>query len=73
MMIYDGDFFDMIIDDLYFEQDGELQWVIEVDVSWFDVLIEYLIENGLLVMNFVNYKEWRYSVYYNEDFVVQEF
>ncbi|MGB3622520.1 MAG: class I SAM-dependent methyltransferase [Ketobacter sp.] len=73
MTTYDGDPFDMIIDDLYFEQDGEPQRAIEADASWFDVLTEHLTENGLLVMNFVNYKEWRHSAYYNEDFVAQEF
>lgn len=73
MIEYEGEPFDLIIDDLYFEADGEPQRAIEADASWFDVLIENLTEQGALVMNFVNYREWRDSAYFSADFVQEAF
>lgn len=70
---YDGEPFDMIIDDLYFEEGGEPQRAVDADASWFDLLTEHLSDHGLLVMNFVNYREWRNCAYYSEPFVQQEF
>jgi len=70
---YQGEPFDLIIDDLYFEEDGQPQRAIEADASWFDLLMEHLSEEGALVMNFVNYQEWRQSAWYSEDFVRESF
>lgn len=70
---YDGEPFDLIIDDLYFEQNGEPQRAIDADASWFDMLMSHLNPEGLLVMNFVNYKEWRTSAYFTEEFIQQAF
>ncbi len=70
---YDGEPFDLIIDDLYFEEDGEPMRAIAADASWFDVLLDRLTENGMLVMNFVGQKEWKQSAYFQEDFVREAF
>lgn len=70
---YDGEPFDLIIDDLYFEQDGEPQRAIGADASWFDMLTSHLSDQGMLVMNFVNYQEWRESAYFTESFVREGF
>lgn len=70
---YQGEPFDLIIDDLYFEDHGEPLRAIQADASWFDVLLDNLSEHGLLVMNFVNHKQWRSSAYYQEDFVAEAF
>ena len=70
---YDGEPFDLIIDDLYFEQNGEPQRAIDADASWFDMLMSHLTEQGMLVMNFVNYREWRSSAYFNEPFIQDAF
>lgn len=70
---YQGEPFDLIIDDLYFEEQGEPQRAIAADASWFDVLMEHLSEEGALVMNFVNYREWRNSAYFSEEFVREGF
>lgn len=73
MIEYQGEPFDLIIDDLYFEADGEPQRAIAADASWLDVLMDNLSEQGALVMNFVNYSEWRESAYYSEEFVREGF
>jgi spermidine synthase len=73
MIEYQGEPFDLIIDDLYFEQDGEPQRAINADASWFDVMMDNLTERGMLVMNFVNYREWRASAYYEEAFIQEAF
>ena len=70
---YEGEPFDLIVDDLYFEQDGEPQRAIEADASWFDILTGHLSQSGLLVMNFVNYREWRDSAYFQEPWLQQQF
>jgi len=73
MIDYQGEPFDLIIDDLYFEADGEPQRAIAADASWFDLLMEHMTEQGALVMNFVNYREWRDSAYFSDEFVAENF
>ncbi|MBA56483.1 MAG: hypothetical protein CMK89_18690 [Pseudomonadales bacterium] len=73
MIEYQGEPFDLIIDDLYFEEEGEPQRAIAADASWFDLLTEHLTDQGALVMNFVNYREWRNSAYFSEEFVRESF
>src|SRR5690606_18205709 len=70
---YDGEPFDLIIDDLYFEEQGEPTRAIAADASWFDILLDHLSDDGLLVMNFVSNREWRDSGYFTEDFVRESF
>lgn len=70
---YEGEPFDLIIDDLYFEKDGEPERAIAADASWFDVLLDNLSERGMLVMNFVNHKDWKQSAYFSESFVRESF
>ena len=70
---YQGAPFDLIIDDLYSEVDGEPQRAISADASWFDLLMEHLTDDGALVMNFVNYREWRESAYFSAAFVQESF
>ena len=70
---YDVEPFDLIIDDLYFEEQGEPTRAIAADASWFDVLLDHLTENGMLVMNFVGQKEWKQNAFFHEDFVREAF
>lgn len=70
---YDGEPFDLIIDDLYFEEQGEPTRAIAADASWFDILLDHLSDDGMLVMNFVSGREWRDSGYFTEDFVRESF
>lgn len=73
MIEYQGEPFDLIIDDLYFEANGEPQRAIAADASWFDVLMDNISGHGALVMNFVNYRQWRDSAYFSEGFVQENF
>lgn len=70
---HDGEPFDLIIDDLYFEDQGEPTRAIAADGSWLDILMDHLSEDGQLVLNFVSQKEWRSSGYFSEDFVRERF
>ncbi len=49
---YRGPKFDLIIDDLFGEVDGEPERVVEADASWFKVLSRPLAKDGTLVINF---------------------
>lgn len=49
---YQGAPFDMIVDDLFNEEDGEPVRAVDADVRWFDCLLEHLTRDGTLVMNF---------------------
>lgn len=55
---YRGEKFDLIVDDLFFEADGEPQRAIEADGAWLKVLRACLQPRGLLVMNFVDKKDF---------------
>lgn len=70
---YQGEPFDLIIDDLYYEDDGQPTRAIAADGMWFDVLLDHLTDDGMLVMNFVSNREWRDSGYFTEDFVTERF
>lgn len=70
---YAGEPFDLIIDDLYFEDDGQPTRAIAADASWLDILMEHLSDDGMLVLNFVSQQEWRKSAYFSEDFVRERF
>lgn len=54
---YRGKPFDMIIDDLFTDIDGEPQRVVAADRHWFDRLGRLLTPHGLLVSNFGSGKE----------------
>lgn len=51
--------FDLIIDDLYGEQDGEPQRAVEANADWVRQCSTLLADDGLLVTNFVSQRESR--------------
>ena len=51
---YSGPPFDMIIDDLFGEQEGEPVRAIKANKEWFEKLNAHLSPTGLLVMNFIS-------------------
>ena len=51
---YSGPPFDMIIDDLFGEQDGEPLRAVKANKEWFEKLNAHLSDDGLLVMNFIS-------------------
>lgn len=65
MMRYDGAPFDMIIDDLYGDEDGEPKRAVKLTASWLDVLNRSLAVNGMLVFNTIGPRELKDSAYYS--------
>ncbi len=63
---YSGPPFDMIIDDLFCDGDGDGHRVIPLDKHWFKLLNKHLSKSGVLVVNFESPKEMRESAYFKE-------
>lgn len=51
---YTGKKFDMIIDDLFAEKDGEPVSVVDADAKWFSNMLKHLNSDGVIVRNFIN-------------------
>jgi len=51
---YRGDGFDMIIDDLFTELDGEPVSVVKADAHWFSDMLKHLNQDGVIVRNFIS-------------------
>ena len=58
---YKGEKFDLIIDDLFAEENGEPVPAIESNASWFNCLLKQLTADGLIVKNFLDKKSARSS------------
>ena len=58
---YKGQAFDLIVDDLYGEFDGEPVRSVESDSGWLSTLTKNLSKDGVLVMNFVRIQDLRES------------
>ncbi len=58
---YTGNKFDLIIEDLFIEEDGLPIRLMHDDVSWLDCMLELLTENGLLVLNHGDIHEARFT------------
>ncbi len=61
---YQGPPFDMIIDDLFGEEEGEPKRAIAASPNWKRQLLSHLSKRGVLVMNFVSAKEMGQSGYF---------
>lgn len=70
---YEGPPFDMVIDDLFGERDGEPIRAVSVDAPWFDCLSRHLTRQGMLVINFASSKELRQSAYFSDHRVERRF
>ena len=64
---YSGDSFDLVIDDLYGEQDGEPSRAVEADTDWFFSLYRLLSQNGVLSINFLDRQHLGKSCWRSED------
>jgi len=53
---YDGPSFDLIIDDLFSEEEGEPVRAVAAEDKWLSVITRNLNANGMLVMNFISAK-----------------
>jgi len=58
---YDGPPFDVIIEDLFIERDGEPERVMDADEYWFSDLLQHLTDEGVLVINFEDPQQMRRS------------
>ncbi|OED36871.1 hypothetical protein AB833_26045 [Chromatiales bacterium (ex Bugula neritina AB1)] len=58
---YRGDKFDLIIEDLFTEKDGDPVRVAAADEKWFSVLLAHLHPKGMLVINFEGGDQMRES------------
>ncbi len=58
---YRGEKFDLIIDDLFAEKDGEPVAVIDANRSWFSCMLKQLNSDGLIVRNFISRQALRES------------
>jgi len=63
---YRGERFDLIIEDLFTDQDGEPERVIAADGPWLRRLLKQLTPQGTLVINFGSGKELRESAWFGE-------
>lgn len=70
---YQGPPFDMIIDDLFGEADGEPARAAEANALWFNQLLPHLTPSGLLVMNFISQDEFKACAYFSNQRIRQRF
>lgn len=61
---YNGERFDLIVDDLFVVEAAVPERAIEADSQWFKLLLKHLSVHGLLVSNFGSSKEYRHSAYF---------
>jgi len=54
---YQGEKFDLIIDDLFAEAEGEPVSVIKANAQWFSCMLEHLNNDGIIVRNFIEKSE----------------
>ena len=61
---YDGPKFDLIIDDLFGDTDGEVARAVAVDKDWAEHLCKHVSAEGVLTVNFIGKPELRNSALY---------
>lgn len=57
LQTYQGEPFDLIIDDLFTEQDGEPVPVMPANSRWFRLLLKHLSKQGMIARNFIDRDE----------------
>lgn len=70
---YRGQPFDLVVDDLFAEQDGEPVRAIEVNGAWFKSLSKIVSGNGGLVFNFVSSKQLRECAYFHNKLINNQY
>lgn len=61
MQTYSGEPFDLIVDDLFFEEDGEPCRAVTADRHWLQTMVAALSPHGMLSMNFIASSDLRES------------
>jgi len=70
---YQGESFDMIIDDLFAEKDGEPVSVVKANRKWFSCMLKHLNKNGVIVRNFLSKEELLESAGINNAHISRQF
>lgn len=70
---YNGPPFDMIIEDLFGEQNGEPVRAVKADINWCRALSRHLTREGILVLNFIDTVERRQSECLNRRYLAKQF
>lgn len=70
---YTGPKFDMIIDDLFGEQDGQPVRGVDANAAWFDAQVKHLTPRGIMVTNFDTAQSFRDSGYFRQRRVAGRF
>ena len=70
---YRGLAFDIIIDDLFGELNGEPERVVEASTSWLTYLSKNLTAQGLLIMNFTESKDFRSNSVFHDKVLQQKY
>ena len=70
---YRGAKFDLIIDDVFAEQNGTPARAIPADVKWFNLLLKHLSPSGVLVSNFISNREMKQCAYFTNPKLRQKF
>jgi spermidine synthase len=70
---YNGERFDLIVDDLFSAEAAVPQRAVEADSAWFKLLLKHLSTQGLLVSNFGSLEEYRESGYFRNMKVRERF
>lgn len=63
LALHDGEPFDLVIDDLFGDRDGQPCRAVDADADWFDLLAQALSPRGVLAMNFATQREMRASAW----------
>jgi len=70
---YNGPPFDMIIEDLFGEQNGEPVRAVKADINWCRTLSRHLTREGILILNFIDTAERRQSECLNKRYLAKQF
>ena len=61
---YDGEKFDLIIDDVFAEHDGLPVRAVNADLKWYRLLLRHLNPDGVIVSNFISSGEMKQCAYF---------
>lgn len=70
---YHGEPFDMIIDDIFTDADGDPQRAVVADGPWMRALLKHLASDGVLVTNFGSSYELKQSAYFQLPSIARRF
>ena len=70
---YRGAPFDMIVDDVFAEQNGIPARAVIADVKWLNSLLRHLSPDGILVSNFISSREMKQCAYFTEPKLRKQF